>query len=195
MGAAARSQTSSGPVLRSCPSRPPEDGAKPRRPWHHQGLRGPSADCPGPGWQGGRGGRQRKQGAEGQGHSGRPPHRPFQHPQSACLAEAPGDEAPVLAHSQGLGAWEGPLGRGAWERPACGRGLRVGEASGAGRVGGASEAGRVGEACVWARPARGRGLWGGAGGVFSTSSPLCSQMPAASQGGRPQPAPRPMVSL
>lgn len=172
MGAAARSQTSSGPVLRSCPSRPPEDGAKPRRPWHHQGLRGPSADCPGPGWQGGRGGRQRKQGAEGQGHSGRPPHRPFGHPQSACLAEAPGDEAPVLAHSQGLGAWEGPLGRGAWEgplgrgvwaRPACGRGLRVGGASGAGREGCSAQALLCAHRCR--RPVKGvapslhRGPW------------------------------------
>ena len=95
-----------------------------------------------------------------------------QHPQSACLAEAPGDEAPVLAHSQGLGAWEGPLGRGAWEgplgrgvwaRPACGRGLRVGGASGAGREGCSAQALLCAHRCR--RPVKGvapslhRGPW------------------------------------
>lgn len=73
----------------------------------------PTVPGTGSGWQGGRGGRQRKQGAQGQGRDGRPPCRPFRHPQSAHLAEAPGDEAPVLAHSQGQGAWERPLGLGA----------------------------------------------------------------------------------
>ena len=72
----------------------------------------PTVPGTGSGWQGGRGGHQRKQGAQGQGRDGRLPCRPFQHQQSACLAEAPGDEASVLAHSQGQGAWERPRGGG-----------------------------------------------------------------------------------
>lgn len=72
-------------------------------------------------------------------------------------------EACTWARPQGRGAWEGPLGRGVWARPACGRGLRVGGASGAGREGCSAQALLCAHRCR--RPVKGvapslhRGPW------------------------------------